>query len=76
VRVLAGSLGLSQHFIGPMAKQHRMFTLTMGTLVSAAEALRQRPMFGIYLGLVIIVAGALVTAVRRTLRMVAEVNVS
>ena len=30
VRVLGGSLGLTQHFIGPMAKQHRMFTLTLG----------------------------------------------
>ena len=29
VRVLGGSLGLTQHFIGPMAKQHRMFTLTL-----------------------------------------------
>ena len=26
VRVLGGSLGVTQHFIGPMAKQHRMFT--------------------------------------------------
>ena len=38
VRVFGGSLGLTQHFIGPMAKQHRMFTLTLATLVAAIEA--------------------------------------
>jgi phosphatidylglycerophosphate synthase len=74
VRVLAGSLGLSQHFIGPMAKQHRMFTLTLATLVSAIEALVHRSPFGIYVGLGVIVAGSLPTAVRRTQRMVDEVN--
>ena len=35
VRVLGGSLGVTQHFIGPMAKQHRMFALTIATLLSA-----------------------------------------
>ena len=37
VRVLGGSLGLTQHFAGPMAKQHRMFTLTLTTLLAAIE---------------------------------------
>ena len=37
IRVLGGSLGAVQHFIGPMAKQHRMFTLTVGTLLAAVE---------------------------------------
>ena len=37
VRLLAGSLGVTQHFIGPMAKQHRMFTLTLVTLLAAAR---------------------------------------
>ena len=39
VRLLGGSLGVTQHFIGPMAKQHRMFTLTLAALLSAVEAL-------------------------------------
>ena len=39
VRLLAGSLGATQHFIGPMAKQHRMFTVTLAALLSAAEAM-------------------------------------
>ena len=43
VRVLGGSLGLTQHFIGPMAKQHRMFTLTVAALLAAVEALLDLP---------------------------------
>ena len=43
VRVLGGSLGVTQHFIGPMAKQHRMFTLTIATLLSAVETLLGMP---------------------------------
>jgi phosphatidylglycerophosphate synthase len=37
VRVLGGSLGLTQHFIGPMAKQHRMFTLTLAAIIAQAR---------------------------------------
>lgn len=32
-RLLGGSIGAKQYFIGPMAKQHRMALLTVGTLV-------------------------------------------
>src|SRR5262249_32031086 len=32
VRLLGGSLGLPQSFSGPMAKQHRMFAMTLGCL--------------------------------------------
>ena len=39
VRLLGGSLGMTQHFIGPMAKQHRMFTLTLVTLLAAVESM-------------------------------------
>jgi phosphatidylglycerophosphate synthase len=37
VRVLGGSLGLTQHFVGPMAKQHRMFTLALATILPLAR---------------------------------------
>jgi phosphatidylglycerophosphate synthase len=74
IRVFAGSLGLRQHFIGPMAKQHRMFTLTVAALLAAAEAALDLPPRAIFGGLVAIVAGSLVTAIRRTRRMVGEMN--
>ena len=33
IRALGGSLGFEQDFVGPMAKQHRMFVLTLGALL-------------------------------------------
>jgi phosphatidylglycerophosphate synthase len=74
VRVLGGSLGVTQHFIGPMAKQHRMFTLTLATLGAAVEALLGMRLHAIRIGLALIVAGSIVTAVRRTWRIAAEMN--
>jgi phosphatidylglycerophosphate synthase len=72
VRVFAGSLGLTQHFIGPMAKQHRMFTLTMFTLLAAAEAAAGLPPRAISAGLALVVAGSGATVVRRTSRLAQE----
>src|SRR5262249_50246605 len=61
VRVPAGSLRASQRFIGPMAKQHRMFTLTVGALAAAAEARFALPPRAIAVALVTIAAGSIVT---------------
>ena len=72
VRALGGSLGLTQDFAGPMAKQHRMFTLTVATLVAALEAALGMPARALRAGLVVIVAGSIVTAWRRTLRLAGE----
>ena len=72
VRVLGGSLGLTQHFIGPMAKQHRMFTLTVASLLASVEALVDMPPRAIPAGLAVIVAGSIATAVRRTRRILHE----
>lgn len=74
VRLLGGSLGLTQHFIGPMAKQHRMFTLTVVTLLAAVETLLDMPPRAIRIGLGVIVAGSIVTAIRRTTRIADEVT--
>jgi phosphatidylglycerophosphate synthase len=74
VRVLAGSLGTTQHFIGPMAKQHRMFTLTLAALVAALEVTFARPPHAMLWGLVVIIAGSAITIVRRTARMAGELS--
>jgi phosphatidylglycerophosphate synthase len=37
IRVLGGTFGLAQDFRGPMAKQHRMFVLTLGCLLGIGE---------------------------------------
>jgi hypothetical protein len=72
VRVLGGSLGVTQPFIGPMAKQHRMFTLTIAALLWAVETMIGLPSRAMPLGLWVIVIGSIVTACRRTHRIVNE----
>jgi phosphatidylglycerophosphate synthase len=74
LRVFAGSIGATQHFIGPMAKQHRMFTLTVATLAAVAETFAGVPARAIRIGLALIIAGAIVTAIRRIGRLFTEVN--
>ena len=69
VRLLGGTLGQPQDFIGPQAKPHRMFVLTLG-LVAAFVA----RFVGIYgpwlsLALAIICIGTLLTILLRTLRI-------
>ena len=66
VRVFGGSLGFVQSFAGPMAKQHRMATLTLACLLSVVEVLvagfQGRILF---LGLLVIGLGAALTLLRR-----------
>jgi phosphatidylglycerophosphate synthase len=73
VRLLGGSLGVTQHFIGPMAKQHRMFTLTIAALVAIVEAIIGVPPRAIWVALLLIVAGSIATGWRRTTRVLREV---
>ena len=65
VRQLGGALGFAQDFRGPMAKQHRMFVLTLGALASAFD--ERWPVPALAVALAIVVAGALVTFARRLL---------
>jgi phosphatidylglycerophosphate synthase len=74
VRVLGGSIGVAQHFIGPMAKQHRMFTLTVAAAIAAVEQLVAAPPRAITIGLIVILAGSIVTVIRRTRRIAHEMN--
>ena len=69
VRVLGGALGLPQDFAGPMAKQHRMFAVTVGCLGAAVESLFGRPPRLLYLALAVVALGSVVTAARRTARI-------
>lgn len=68
VRVLGGSLGFKQDFIGPQAKPHRMFVLTV-TLISAAFI----PSIIIY-GLGLIALGTLITISRRLIRLTTKMK--
>ena len=74
IRALSGSLGLPQHFLGPMAKQHRMFAVTLAALAAAAETYIGWPARALAGGLAIIICGSVITAWRRTTRLAQEAN--
>jgi phosphatidylglycerophosphate synthase len=67
IRATGGALGLPQDFVGPMAKQHRMFVLTLGAILSALlPEFRQMEV-----ALWIIAAGSALTCAVRTRRIAA-----
>jgi hypothetical protein len=72
--VLGGSIGATQQFIGPMAKQHRMFTLTLAALLGALEAGLNLPARAVPAGLTIIAVGSVATAIRRTMRIARQLE--
>lgn len=65
VRALGGSLGCKQDFCGPMAKPHRMFVLTLGSLLAACFSVT--PLLALTIG--IIALGSALTLWRRTYRL-------
>ena len=75
VRVLGGALGTPQHFLGPMAKPHRMAVLTAACLLSlvevAASDYRGRILTA---ALVVILVGSLATFARRLQLIAVELN--
>jgi phosphatidylglycerophosphate synthase len=74
IRLLGGSMGVPQYFLGPMAKPHRMALLTVACVLSVFEGYLGLEGKTITLALGIMVLGMLVTCVRRTLRIVADLK--
>jgi phosphatidylglycerophosphate synthase len=78
VRALGASVGAGQIFIGPMAKPHRMFVLTLLALAGAilpgpiaAPLFDDAPVTVVRLVLALIILGCVVTAFRRLSRIAA-----
>ena len=71
VRAVGKAAGASNLFVGPMAKPHRMFVLTITALLMAALPQNWQPSWGeqhaglAALGLAVIIAGGLLTVLRR-----------
>jgi phosphatidylglycerophosphate synthase len=74
VRLLGGSMGVGQHFFGPMAKQHRMAVMTVACVLSTLEPNLRWNGQVIALALSIVIIGSIVTIVRRTARIIADVK--
>jgi phosphatidylglycerophosphate synthase len=76
VRVLGAAAGGGQHFVGPMAKPHRMAAMTAASLLAAGLAMVDRiwPQRLMAATLTIILAGCAVTMARRLRRIAAELH--
>ena len=74
IRLLGGSMGVPQYFLGPMAKPHRMALMTVACVLSMFEGY-----FGfrgqvIKFALILMVVGMGVTCIRRTLKIVSDLK--
>lgn len=75
VRTLGAACGTTQYFIGPMAKQQRMFLITAACVGNAAFfALRISGVEFIPWALAIIVVGCVATIARRAARILRELE--
>ncbi|MBZ5506902.1 MAG: CDP-alcohol phosphatidyltransferase family protein [Acidobacteriia bacterium] len=74
VRMLGGASGLKQSFIGPMAKQHRMFALTLACTLAIFETRFTSAGTILWTALIVINLGCLVTIWRRTARIARELE--
>ncbi len=75
VRVLGASMGAGHFFSGPMAKQHRMFTLNIALIAAAVEwhfSNRVNYSFNVALGLICV--GSLFTIFRRLQKIGHKLN--
>lgn len=78
IRVLGGANGLAQDFRGPLAKQHRMFALSLGCLLAAGVLYFTQNQTTAKLVLTVtsytIAIGAGITCINRTLAIAKQLN--
>jgi phosphatidylglycerophosphate synthase len=74
IRVLGGSLGLTQDFRGPLAKPHRMAVITAGCLIGAIEIAYSGTQYALVIAAWIIAIGALLTCVTRTVAIAGQLQ--
>lgn len=70
-RAFAGTLGVQGLFLGPMAKPHRMFVLTLACLI---EAFIVTDVSFLTVALWIVIIGCFITLYRRTYKLIKEVE--
>ena len=74
IRVLGGANGLNQSFSGPMAKQHRMFVMSLGCLLGAAELYFNGSLNTLVMTAYVIAIGAGITCITRTLAIAKQLK--
>lgn len=74
IRLLGGANGLAQDFRGPLAKQHRMFAMSLGCLIGEAELQMQGTMLALTISTYVIAIGAGITCITRTLAIAKQLK--
>src|ERR1700733_2564166 len=74
IRAVGARRGQPQDFCGPQAKPHRMFLLTVASVLAFGEKLASLPPRVLFIFLVIINLGTLLTCVRRTMRLARQLG--
>ena len=74
VRAMSTTLDQADDFAGPMAKQHRMAVITCAALVGAAEAAYSGTQIALFVGLAVVIAGTVVTSLRRSRTLLDNLN--
>jgi phosphatidylglycerophosphate synthase len=74
VRTLGASMTGKHDFSGPMAKQHRMFVLTLGGAGSMIEAFAGTTHYSMMIALCVIAMGAFITCVSRVAKLYRKLN--
>jgi phosphatidylglycerophosphate synthase len=74
VRALGASMGAGQQFVGPMAKQQRMATMTAACVLGAFAPLSPHFAHAIPLALALVSLGCVITIIRRCQRITNELE--
>lgn len=74
VRYLGASMGARQYFLGPMAKTHRMAVLVTACVAAAVELLVRGSSISLLVALMVIAVGSVVTAGRRAIYIMHELE--
>lgn len=74
IRVLGGANGLVQDFRGPLAKQHRMFAMSLGCLIGAVELHFNGSLNALIITTYVIAIGAGITCITRTLAIAKQLK--
>lgn len=74
LRELGRAEGLPADFSGPMAKPQRMAAVTIGAIAGAAEVLTLGSLWAPWLALWVVAAGTWATALRRSVRLVRQLQ--
>ena len=74
VRYLGAAMGARQYFLGPMAKTHRMAVLVVGCVAAGIELLMRGSSVSLLIVLVIVAIGSMLTAGRRAVYIMHELE--